>query len=58
VKGKLPKGLKLYKGTGTVTISGIPTSTKKYAYPLTVKETFGKGKTKYIVTQSLTLMVS
>jgi predicted lipoprotein with Yx(FWY)xxD motif len=61
-KGKLPKGVKFHKGTGTATISGTPTSTKHRSaagtYPLTITATFGKGKAKQVVIQSLTLTVS
>ena len=60
-KGKLPKGVKFYKGFGTATISGTPTSTAHKpatgTYPVTVTATFGKGATKQIVTQNFTLVV-
>ena len=61
-KGKLPKGVKFHKGTGTATISGTPRSTKHKSavgtYSLTITATFGKGKNKDMVTQSFTLTVT
>ena len=61
-KGRLPKGVKFHKGSGTATISGTPTSTKHKSasgtYNLTIIATFGKGKSKDVVTQSFTLAVS
>jgi predicted lipoprotein with Yx(FWY)xxD motif len=60
-KGKLPKGVKFHKGTGTAVISGTPTSTKHKSaagtYPVSITATFGKGKTKQVVEQSFTLTV-
>ena len=55
-KGKLPKGVKFHKGTGTATISGK--ATKAGTYHVTIKATFGKGKTKDLVTQAFTLTVT
>jgi hypothetical protein len=59
--GKLPKGVKFYRGTGSATLSGTPTSTKHKSavgtYRLTLTATFGKGKTKVVVTQAFTLTV-
>jgi hypothetical protein len=61
-KGKLPKGVKFHKGIGTATLSGTPTSTKHRSaagtYHLTITATFGKGKTKDVVTQAFTLSVT
>ena len=61
-KGKLPKGVKFHKGVGTATLSGIPTATKHKSpvgtYHLTVTATFGKGKTKQVVTEAFTLQVN
>jgi predicted lipoprotein with Yx(FWY)xxD motif len=61
-KGKLPKGVKFHKGTGTATISGTPTSTKHRTaagtFHLIITATFGKGKTKQVVMQNFTLTVS
>lgn len=61
-KGKLPKGVKFHKGTGTALISGTPDSTKHKSavgtYHLTITATFGKGKTKQVATQNLTLTVT
>jgi hypothetical protein len=61
-KGKLPKGVKFHKGTGSATIKGTPTSTKHRStvgtYHLTLTATFGKGKTKQVVTQAFTLTVT
>jgi len=60
-KGKLPKGVKFHKGIGTATMSGTPTATKHKSpvgtYHLTITATFGKGKTKHVVTQAFTLTV-
>ena len=60
-KGKLPKGVKFHKGTGTALISGTPTSTNHRSaagiYHLTITATFGKGKTKQLVVQNFTLTV-
>jgi hypothetical protein len=63
VQGKLPKGVHFvdnHNGTGTLT--GSPTSTSKKSavgtYKLNVKATFGKGKTKNVVTQAFTLTVT
>jgi hypothetical protein len=61
-KGKLPKGVKFHKGVGTATLSGIPTATKHKSpvgtFHLTITATFGKGKTKQVVTQAFTLQVN
>jgi hypothetical protein len=61
-KGKLPKGVKFQKGVGTATLAGTPTSTKHKpaagSYNLTIIATFGKGKTKHVVTQAFTLTVT
>jgi predicted lipoprotein with Yx(FWY)xxD motif len=61
-KGKLPKGVKFHKGSGTAIISGTPTSTQHRSaagtYHLTITATFGKGKTKQVVMQGFTLTVS
>jgi len=61
-KGKLPKGVKFHKGTGTATISGTPISTTHKSavgtYDLTITATFGKGKSKQVVMQAFTLAVS
>ncbi len=60
-KGKLAKGVKFVKGTGSATITGTPTSTKHKSaagnYQITITATFGKGKTKQVVTQLFTLQV-
>jgi predicted lipoprotein with Yx(FWY)xxD motif len=60
--GKLPKGVKFHKGVGVASISGTPLSTKHKAatgtYHLTITATFGKGKTKQVVTQAFTLTVA
>ncbi|MGA2836628.1 MAG: putative Ig domain-containing protein [Acidimicrobiales bacterium] len=59
-KGKLPKGVGFNKRTHM--LSGTPTSTKTKSaigtYPMTITATFGKGKTKDVVTQSFTLTVT
>jgi hypothetical protein len=61
-RGKLPRGVKFHKGTGSAELSGTPQSTKHRSadgtYRLTFTATFGKGKTKVVVTQSFTLTVS
>ena len=48
-KGKLPKGVKFHRGTGTAMLSGTPISTKHKSavgtYHVTFTATFGKGKT-------------
>jgi hypothetical protein len=55
--GKLPKGVKFSKSTDH--LAGTPTSTKHKSaagtYPVTFTATFGKGKTKVVVTQAFTL---
>ena len=60
-RGRLPKGVKFYKSTGTASISGTPTSTKHKSavgtYHLTITATLGKDKTKQVVTQAFTLTV-
>ena len=59
--GKLPKGVKLHTGIGTAILSGTPTSTKHKsavgAFHITITATYGKGKTKHVVTQAFTLTV-
>jgi hypothetical protein len=55
-KGKLPKGVKFHKGTGTASISGK--ATKTGTFHIIVKATFGKGKTQDVVTQDFTLTVT
>jgi len=61
-KGALPKGVKFHKGFGTAAIAGVPTSTRSKSavgtYALTITATFGKGKTKNVVTQAFTLTVT
>jgi hypothetical protein len=54
--GKLPGGAKIHEGTGTASISGTPTT--KGTYHITIKATFGKGKTKDVVTQAFRLKVT
>ena len=58
--GKLPKGVKFNKATDV--LEGTPTSTKHKSavgtYPITFTGTFGKGKSKVIVTQAFTLTVT
>ncbi|HEY7947026.1 MAG TPA: G1 family glutamic endopeptidase, partial [Acidimicrobiales bacterium] len=55
--GKLPKHVALVNhGDGTATISGTPT--KAGTSHISIKATFGKGKTKTVVTQAFTLTVS
>jgi len=54
--GKLPKGVKFHKGTGRASISGK--ATKTGTYHITIKATFGKGKTQDEVTQAFTLTVT
>ena len=59
-KGKLPKGIKFHKGIGSATISGIanPKNNKTVGtYHIIITATFGKGKTKQLVTQAFTLHV-
>jgi predicted lipoprotein with Yx(FWY)xxD motif len=60
-KGKLPKGVKFHKGTGTALLSGTPTSTTHRSatgtYDVTITATFGKGKAKRVVVQSFILTV-
>jgi putative Ig domain-containing protein len=62
-RSKLPKGVHFHANPdGTPTISGTPTSTKHKSavgtYPLTITATFGKGKSKVVVTQAFTLTVT
>jgi hypothetical protein len=58
-KGKLPRGLHLVDShTGTATITGIPKGKKTGTYTPTIIATFGKGKTKVVVTQVFTLTVT
>jgi hypothetical protein len=58
-KGKLPKDVKFNKSTHQ--LAGTPTSTKHKSaagtYHVTFTATFGKGKTKVVVTQAFTLTV-
>ena len=55
--GSLPKYVKLTdNGDGTATISGTPKKTG--TYHLKIRATFGKGKTKTVVTQAFTLTVN
>ncbi len=60
-KGKLPRGVKFYKGSGTAIISGTPVSTKHRSavgsYHVTITATFGRGKAKQVVPQAFTLTV-
>ena len=59
-KGKLPKGIKFHKGVGSATISGTanPKNNKTVGtYHVTITATFGKGKTKQLVSQAFTLHV-
>jgi hypothetical protein len=56
VKGKLPKTFSFVNnGNGTATLTGTPT--KRGVYGFTIKATFGRGKTKYVVTQAFSLIV-
>jgi len=56
-KGALPKGVKLInQRDGEDRMTGRPE--KAGTYPITIKATFGKGKTKDVVTQSFTLTVN
>jgi len=59
-EGKLPKGVKFNKSTDT--LAGTPTSTKHKSaagtYPITFTATFGKGKSKVVVTQAFTLTIT
>jgi hypothetical protein len=58
--GKLPKGLKFNQSSHI--LRGSPISTKHTSalgtYPLTFTATFGKGKSKVVVTQAFTLVVT
>ena len=55
-RGTLPKSLSFTaKDNGTAVISGVPT--KAGGYRLTIIATFGKAKTKTIVTQAFTLTI-
>ena len=56
----MPKGVHFVNNhDGTATISGIPNVKHgSGVYPLTLKATFGKGKTKQIVTQAFILTVT
>ena len=59
-KGKLPKGIKFRKGVGSATITGTPNPKKNKTlgtYHVTITATFGKGKTKELVSQAFTLRV-
>ena len=56
--GTLPTGLRFVAHhNGTASISGTPHVTRLGMYRLTIKATFGTGKTKKIVTQVLKLTV-
>jgi hypothetical protein len=59
-KGKLPKGVHFKNNhNGTATISGIPNLNKGIGvYHLTIRATFGKGKTRNIVTQAFIYTVT
>ncbi len=59
-KGKLPKGVHFKNNhNGTATISGIPNLNKGIGvYHLTIQATFGKGKTRHIVTQAFIYTVT
>ena len=58
-KGKLPKSVSFHdNNNGTATISGTPAAKSPGTYRLTVKATFGKGKTKHVVNQAFTLTVT
>jgi hypothetical protein len=59
-KGQLPKGVHFKNNhNGTATISGIPNLNKSIGvYHLTILATFGKGKTKHIVTQAFIYTVT
>jgi len=61
-KGKLPKGVKFFKGTGSASLGGTPTSTKHKSaagsFRVTFTATYGTGKTKQKVTQNFTLTVA
>ncbi len=59
--GRLPKGVKFSKGTGTATISGTPTAKDNKSvgvYPILIRVKFGTGKSKQILDQTLTLTVT
>lgn len=61
--GRLPRGLYFVDNhNGTGALSGTPTSTRHESavgtYPITFTAIFGKGKTKHVVTQTFSLMVS
>jgi len=59
--GKLPRGIRFHRGIGMASIAGTPISTKHRSavgtYPLTITATFGRGKTRDVVTQAFTLTV-
>ncbi len=59
-RGKLPKGLRFHNNhNGTATISGTPNPHKALGtHVVTIVATYGKGKTKQVVTQTFTLTVS
>jgi hypothetical protein len=62
VIGHRPKGVvAVDQHDGTAVLSGTPTSTRAKpaagTYPLTVRATFGAGRTKQVVTQAFTLVV-
>ena len=59
--GKLPKGVAFQRGTGIARLSGTPMSTRHKSavgsYHLTITATFGREKTKQVVTQAVILTV-
>jgi len=61
-KGKLPKGVKFTKGTGSASLRGTPRSTKHKSaagtYSITFTATYGKGKSKQVITQSFIFAVA
>jgi hypothetical protein len=58
-KGKLPRGLHFVNNqNGTATLSGVPTAKSIGVHHLTIQATFGKGKSKVVVTQAFTVTVS
>lgn len=61
-KGKLPKGVSLHNnGNGTAILGGSPTLKKgqtSAVFHVTLTATFGKGKSKQVVSQAFTLTVT
>ena len=59
-KGTMPKGVHFTNNhNGTASFSGIPNITKSPGvYHLTITATFGKGKTKHVLTQAFVLTIS